>query len=85
MRANRRISNKRAVVAVGLSIFFTLLIVSAIMIQVKEVNPPSFGLHAWTAVHAVCGMIFMGCVIFHLTYNWKIFRSYLMNGKNSKK
>jgi hypothetical protein len=55
------------------------------MIQVKEVNPPSFGLHAWTAVHAVCGMIFMGCVIFHLTYNWKIFRSYLMNGKNSKK
>jgi succinate dehydrogenase/fumarate reductase cytochrome b subunit len=78
---NRKRRNRRAIVSVGLLILFILLTVSAIMIQVEEINPQSFSLHAWTVVHAFCGMIFMGFVIFHLVYNWKMFRSYL-NGKN---
>jgi hypothetical protein len=82
MGTNRKISKKkRAIVSVGLFILFILLIVSAIIIQVEEDDPQSFGLHAWTAVHAVCGTVFMAFVIFHLIYNWKMFRSYL-TGKN---
>jgi Kef-type K+ transport system membrane component KefB len=76
MEKKRKSSNKRAVVSVGLFILFVLLIVSAVMIQVKEDNPQSFGLHVWTAVHALCGIVFIAFVIFHLVYNWKIFKSY---------
>jgi cell division protein FtsW (lipid II flippase) len=72
--------NRRAIVSVGLLIFFILLIVSAVMIQVEEVNPQSFSLHVWTAIHVVCGTVFMIFVIFHLVYNWRIFKNYL-NGK----
>ncbi|MDR1562764.1 MAG: DUF4405 domain-containing protein [Dysgonamonadaceae bacterium] len=81
MGTNRKISNKRAIVSIGLFILFILLIMSAIIIQVEENNPQSFGLHVWTAVHVVCGTVFMIFVIFHLVYNWKIFRNYL-NRKN---
>jgi cell division protein FtsW (lipid II flippase) len=74
---NRNRRNRRAAVSVGLLILFALLIISAVMIQVEEVNPQSFSLHVWTAIHAVCGTVFMLFVICHLVYNWRIFRNYL--------
>jgi hypothetical protein len=77
MGTTRKIFKKRASVSIGLFILFILLIVSAVMIEIKEDNPQSFSLHAWTAVHGVCGIIFTAFVIFHLVYNWKIFKSYL--------
>jgi protein-S-isoprenylcysteine O-methyltransferase Ste14 len=71
---NRKISKKRAIVSVALFIFFILLIVSAIMLPEEEA-------HVWTLIHGICGRIFLIFVIFHLVYNWKLFRSYL-NRKN---
>jgi cytochrome b561 len=89
---NRKMSGKRAIVSIGLSILFILLIVSAIVIEIKEelimsaiateikeeLNPQPFSLHVWTAVHVVCGTIFTVFVIFHLVCNWRIFKSYLI-------
>jgi succinate dehydrogenase/fumarate reductase cytochrome b subunit len=81
MNQTKKSSNKRAVVSVGLFILFILLIISAMMIPEGEVNPQSSSRRVWTTIHAICGMTCMGFVIFHLVYNWKIFRSYF-NGKN---
>jgi succinate dehydrogenase/fumarate reductase cytochrome b subunit len=74
---NRKISNKRAVASVGLFILFSLLIVSAIMLPEEET-------HVWTLIHGIVGRIFMIFVIFHLVYNWKLFRSYLGRKKLSR-
>jgi 2-oxoglutarate ferredoxin oxidoreductase subunit delta len=74
---NRKISNRRAVVSVGLFILFVLLIVSAIMIGIEEDDPQLRSHHVWAAFHTHCGIISMGFVTFHLIYNWKVFRSHL--------
>jgi hypothetical protein len=71
---NRKISRKRAVVSVALFIFFVILIVSGIVLLEKEA-------YVWTFIHGIVGRIFLIFVIFHLVYNWKLFRSYL-NRKN---
>lgn len=74
----RKPSSKRAKVAIGLFILLILIIISAIMIEIKEDDPQSFSIHVWKALHVVCGMVFTVYIIFHLTYNWKVFRNHLI-------
>jgi hypothetical protein len=40
----------------------------------------SFCLHVWTAVHAGCGIVFTVVVVFHLIYNWRVFKNYYKGG-----
>ncbi|KAA6312122.1 hypothetical protein EZS27_036890 [termite gut metagenome] len=76
-------SNKRAIVSVGLFIIFVVLILSALMIQITEVNRGSFAHHVWTAIHVLCGLLFTILVILHIVFNWHTLKSYLkwMNSK----
>jgi hypothetical protein len=69
----------RMIVSISLFIIFFLLIVSAIMIQIlEEINRFSFAVHVWTAIHVLSGIVFTGFVIFHIIYNWKALKHYIM-------
>ncbi|GHV31891.1 hypothetical protein FACS1894177_07250 [Bacteroidia bacterium] len=70
--------NKRAFVSIALLILFALLFLSAVAIQIIEINHRgSFAEHACTFIHVICGIVFTTIAIFHIAYNWKALIRYI--------
>jgi len=88
MKNTKKQSNKRAVISVWAFILFILLILSAIAIETLEHFPYSSTIHAvfhvCTAIHVLSGMLFAVFVIFHIVYNWRTLKSYMVGKRKWK-
>lgn len=70
--------NMIAFVSIALLILFALLFLSAVAIQIIEINHRgSFAEHVCTFIHVICGIIFTIIAIFHIVYNWKTLIRYI--------
>ena len=72
--------NKRAIVSLILLFSLIMMPVSGIIVHITHGKAIS---HTWLHLHALSGIIFSIAGMFHVVYNWRILKNYLVN-KNRK-
>ncbi|MDR0844535.1 MAG: DUF4405 domain-containing protein [Tannerella sp.] len=70
--------NKRAGVSIALFIIFILLPVSGIMLAKTKDNPEAFAGRFWDALHGILGVLFIISGLFHIIFNRKALKHYLI-------
>ena len=73
---NKKSTNKRAFVSIVLFIMFILLPVSGSMIGAMVDNNDAMLI--WAAIHGFLGILFIIFGIFHIVYNWKTLKHYMI-------
>ena len=71
--------NKRSIVSILLLLSLVMMPVSAVVIHVTHWNLSVS--HSWLHIHFLCGLVFIFAASFHVVYNWKVLKRYLL-GKN---
>jgi len=70
--------NKRKVVSLILLITLIIMPISALIVHVthgKAIN------HFWLHIHVTFGVLFVVAGIFHIVYNWRTLKNYLIGKK----
>jgi uncharacterized membrane protein len=75
MKKTEKPSNKRAVVSLTLLFSFVSLPVSGIIIHILHGKETS---HTWLHLHVLFGIIFIVAGIYHIIYNWRVLKHYLI-------
>ena len=70
--------NKRKEVALILLATLIIMPVSGILVHIKHGAESS---HTWLHIHVLFGIIFIVASIYHVIYNWKAFKHYLLGKK----
>ena len=70
--------NKRKVVALILLATLIIMPVSGVLVHVKHETENS---HTWLHIHVLFGIIFIFASIYHVVYNWKALKYYLLGKK----
>jgi cytochrome b561 len=78
MKTTKKSTNKRAIVSITMFIIFVMLPVSGIMLARTKDNPETFASQFWDTLHGILGVLFVVCGCFHIGYNWKALKHYIM-------
>jgi uncharacterized membrane protein len=70
--------NKRALVSIILLFSLVMLPVSGVVIHRSHGTETG---HTWLHLHVVFGIIFMVAGIYHVVYNWRVLKKYLLGKK----
>ena len=74
MKTNTKASNKR-IVSLILLVTLMMLPVSAVILHVSHGTKMA---HTWLHLHVLLGIIFVVAAIFHIIYNWRALKHYLL-------
>lgn len=72
--------NRREFVSMGLLMTATVLVVTAIVIQVFEVLEDNFFMHLFFVAHVFTGIAFAVLSVLHARINWQSIDSYMDGG-----
>lgn len=72
---NKRKFSRRKFVSVGLFLTFTVLVTTAIIIQIFEALKNDFFMHFFTVSHIFTGLAFTVLSVLHLKLNWESMKS----------
>jgi len=76
MGTGKKKINKRAIVSITLFVAFITMFVSAFI--ANKSTQGSAVWHTWIHIHGYSGMIFTITSIFHIVYNWRALKRYMM-------
>ena len=70
--------NKRAIASLILLFSLVMLPVSGVIIHIGHGTKTG---HTWLHLHVVIGIVFVVAAVFHVIYNWKVLKQYLIGKK----
>lgn len=73
--------NKREFVSVGLLMTATVLVVTAVVIQVFEMLEDNFYMHLFFVAHIFTGVAFAVLAVLHANMNWESMDGYISSGE----
>ena len=78
METIKKKSNKRLIVSLTLLVSLIMMPISGVIIHVTHGARIS---HTWLHIHIVFGVIFIIAGIYHVVYNWRTLKHYLVGKK----
>lgn len=78
---DKKAFNKRAFISVGMLISGFILPFSGFLNHVLQFEFLTLERHFWMTVHNTSAILFIVFALFHLSYNWRVFWTYLNNKK----
>lgn len=69
--------NSQRFVSLGLFLTLTILVITAIVIQIFEALEIDFFIHLFTVIHIFSGLTFTILSVFHSITNWQAMRGYI--------
>jgi uncharacterized membrane protein len=78
MKTSNGIVSNRGVVSLMLLFTFIMMPVSGIIVHVMHGTKTS---HTWLHLHGLFGVLFMIAGIFHVVYNWRVLKNYVLSKK----
>lgn len=73
--------SRRKFVSVGLFLTLTVLVITAVIIQIFEALEEDHFIHLFTVIHIFTGLAFTVLSVLHAKMNWQSMRNY-MKGKS---
>jgi uncharacterized membrane protein len=78
MKTSNKILNKRYVTSLILLITLIMMPASGIIVHAMHGDKIS---HTWLHLHTLLGVLFLITGIFHVVYNWRALKNYLVSKK----
>jgi uncharacterized membrane protein len=78
MEKTKKTFNKRKVVTLILLVTFIMLPISGAYIHITHGEATS---HTWLHIHVLFGILFVVAGIYHVVYNWRALKHYLIGKK----
>jgi protein-S-isoprenylcysteine O-methyltransferase Ste14 len=78
MEANKKTLTKRATISLTLLFSLVMMPVSGVIIHVLHGTKTS---HTWLHLHVIFGVIFIVAGIYHVLFNWRAMKNYLIGKK----
>jgi uncharacterized membrane protein len=78
MEKPKKAPNKRKIVALILLATFIMLPFSGVYVHITHGAEIS---HKWLHIHVLFGVIFLVSGIYHIVYNWRVLKQYLLGKK----
>lgn len=75
--AGKKTFSRRKFVSVGLFFTLTVLVITAIVIQIFEAIEDDFFIHCFTVAHIFTGLAFTVLSVLHAKMNWQSMKSYM--------
>ncbi|GHT57805.1 hypothetical protein AGMMS50239_00940 [Bacteroidia bacterium] len=75
--SHQKAFSRRKFISVALFLTFTVLVITAIVIQIFEALENELFIHLFTVVHIFSGLAFMVLSVFHAKMNWQSMRVYV--------
>jgi hypothetical protein len=75
--SNKPAFNGQKFISVGLLLNFTVLIITAVLIQIYEALEEDFFIHLFTVVHIFTGFAFTVLGVLHTKKHWKLVKIYI--------
>lgn len=73
----KKVFSRRKFVSVGLFLTLSVLVLTAILIQIFEAFEEDFFIHLFTVAHIFTGLAFTVLSVFHIIMNWQSMKSYI--------
>lgn len=77
--SHKKSFSRRKFVSLGLFLTLTVLVITAIVIQIFEALEEDFFIHIFTVIHIFAGLTFTVLSVFHTITNWQSMRGYIKN------
>ena len=78
MKKTKKTFNKRAAISLTLLFSLIMLPVSGVIIHIGHGTETG---HTWLHLHVLIGIMFIVAAIYHIIYNWKVLKNYLIDKK----
>jgi uncharacterized membrane protein len=78
MKSTKKTFNKRAIISITLLAALIMMPVSGVIIHISHGTETS---RKWLHLHVVFGTIFMIAGVYHIIYNWRVLKNYLIGRK----
>lgn len=75
--SHQKAFSRRKFISVGLFLTFTVLVITAIVIQIFEGLENELLIHLFTLVHIFSGLAFTVLSVFHAIMNWQSMKAYV--------